>query len=334
MGLVDAANRRTLLPQLYQLMWEVRAFDLKVQELFGQGRLPGFLHSCVGQEASAAGIVTQLLPDDFVLTTHRGHGHCLAKGADPKRMMAELFGRATGYCHGKGGSMHVCDLQQGILGANGIVGAGIPIAAGVGTGIKLKGGNQVVVCYFGDGAANEGDFHEGMNLAALWGAPVIYVCENNQYAQFTHQRMHTRVADIHLRAAAYGMPGVVVDGNDLIAVYDTAATAIAHARSGGGPTLIECKTYRWTGHSVNNPAGNLGRDQNELAEWKARDPIARFERYLLENGLASEAEIAQMRGAAEATIEAAVAYAAASPPPDPQEALTDVYGYLPEGRDL
>jgi pyruvate dehydrogenase E1 component alpha subunit len=320
--------------QLHRLMCRIRVFDTKVEELFNQGRLPGLLHSCVGQEATAAGIAEQLRHDDYVLTTHRGHGHCLAKGADPGRMMAELFGRVDGYCRGKGGSMHVCDLERGLLGANGIVGAGLPIAAGVGTAIRLKQSTQVVVCFFGDGAANEGGFHEGLNLAALWELPVIYVCENNRYAQYTHQRLHTKVDGIFERARGYGMPGEQVDGNDLLAVRECAAAAIAHARAGEGPTLIECLTYRWTGHSISNPGSAIGRPEEEVQEWKRRDPIARVERTILERGLAEAAHFDAVRATAEEEIEVAVRFAEASPEPEPSSSLDDVYAHLPEGALL
>jgi acetoin:2,6-dichlorophenolindophenol oxidoreductase subunit alpha len=320
--------------ELHRLMCRIRAFDSKVEELFNHGRLPGLLHSCVGQEASAAGVVGQLRQDDYVLTTHRGHGHCLAKGADPGRMMAELFARETGYCRGKGGSMHVCDLERGLLGANGIVGAGLPIAAGVGTAIRLQRTSQVVVCIFGDGASNEGGFHEALNLAAVWELPVIYVCENNQYAQYTHQRLHTKVEELYRRAEGYGIPGERVDGNDLLAVHASAATAIDRARSGAGPTFIECLTYRWTGHSISNPGSAIGRPEDEIDEWKRRDPIPRVENRLLEARLATRADLASVHDEAAAEIEAAVRFAEDSPEPQPGSALEDVYAHLPEGALL
>lgn len=315
----------------HRLMSRIRAFELTVEELFNQGRLPGLLHSCVGQEASAAGIVTQLRVDDYVLTTHRGHGHCLAKGADPGRMMAELYGRVDGYCRGKGGSMHVCDLKQGLLGANGIVGAGLPIAAGVGTAIALRGSDQVVACFFGDGAANEGGAHEGLNLASLWDLPVIYVCENNQYAQYTHQRFHTKTERISDRASSYKMPGLSVDGNDLQAVHEAAHTAIDRARSGAGPTLIECLTYRWTGHSISNPGSGIGRPEEELELWKARDPVRKVEQILLKEGIATEEEFEATKSAASEEMQTAVKFAVNSPEPEPEAALDDVYVKLPEG---
>jgi pyruvate dehydrogenase E1 component alpha subunit len=251
-----------------------------------------------------------------------------------RRMMAELFGRVDGYCRGKGGSMHITDVSLGILGANGIVGAGVPIATGAGTAIRLQGADQVVVCFFGDGAANIGTFHEGVNLAATWNLPVVFVCENNQYAQFTPQRMHTRMADIHLKAAAYGIPGVVVDGNDAEAVAMVTAEAIARARRGQGPVLVEAKTFRWYGHAINNPASAIGRDEDEIAAWKARDPIPRLERRLLDDGIATEAELSAIRAEAAEELEEAIRFAEASPAPAPEDALADVYTVLPDGATL
>lgn len=322
------------LRDLHRLMCRIRAFDSKVEELFNHGRLPGLLHSCVGQEASAAGVVGRLHDDDYVLTTHRGHGHCLAKGADPGRMMAELFGRETGYCRGKGGSMHVCDLGRGLLGANGIVGAGLPLATGVATAIRLKGTTQVVVCCFGDGAANEGGFHEAMNLAAVWDLPVIFVCENNQYAQYTHQRLHTKVVELYRRADGYGIPGERVDGNDLLAVLACAAKAIDRARAGAGPSLIECLTYRWTGHSISNPGSAIGRPEEEIDEWRRRDPIARVEELLLDQGVTTTDDLQRVWLDAAAEIDGAVRFAEDSPEPAPESALEHVYAHLPEGVAL
>ena len=329
-GVLDADS----LLHRHRLMCRIRAFDSKVEQLFNQGRLAGLLHSCVGQEATAAGIVGQLRADDFVLTTHRGHGHCLAKGADPARMMAELFGRVDGYCRGRGGSMHVCDLERGLVGANGIVGATLPIAAGVATAISLRKATQIVACFFGDGAANEGGFHEGLNLAALWSLPVIFVCENNQYAQYTHQRLHTKVQGLFKRAAGYDMPGVQVDGNDLCAVHETAAAAIDRARAGRGPSLIECLTYRWTGHSISNPGGAIGRPDDEVAAWKRRDPILRIERMIVDHRLADADAVAAVHVESDREMEAAVDFAESSPHPQPESALEYVYAHLPDGALL
>lgn len=325
---------RDRLLHILHMMWRIRIFDTRIVELFSAGRISGALHSYVGEEAVAAGVCAALRPDDYITSTHRGHGHVIAKGADLNRMMAELFARETGYCRAKGGSMHICDFSLGILGANGIVGAGAPIAAGAGTAVKMRGGDQVVVCFFGDGAANHGAVHEGMNIAATWDLPVIFVCENNGYAQFTPQRMHAKVADLFLRASGYGIPGVAVDGNDALAVYEATAAAARRARAGEGPTLIEAKTFRWFGHAINNPASNLGRDPDEINAWKARDPIPRFERILLERGVITEAEARAIEQEERDAVEAAIAFAEASPPPPLESALEDVYTVLPAGVRL
>ncbi|MGH2458014.1 MAG: thiamine pyrophosphate-dependent dehydrogenase E1 component subunit alpha [Chloroflexota bacterium] len=315
-------------------MLRIRQFDERIVRLFAAGKIAGALHSYVGEEAVAAGVGANLRPDDFIVSTHRGHGHLLAKGGDMNRMMAELFGRVDGYCRGKGGSMHITDVSLGILGANGIVGAGIPIAGGAGTAIRLRGTDQVVVCFFGDGAANIGSFNEGINLAATWSLPVVYVCENNLYAQFTPMRMHTRTTDLYTRAIGYGVPGVAVDGNDAVAVAAAAAEAIARARGGEGPSFIEAKTFRWYGHAINNPASAIGRDESEIASWKARDPIPRLEVKLLEDGLIDQAGLHALQAAVADELEESIRFAEASPLPAPDEALRDVYTDLPTGAEL
>jgi pyruvate dehydrogenase E1 component alpha subunit len=329
-----AGGDRERLLWLHRAMLRIRLFDERIVALFNAGRLAGALHSYVGEEAVAAGVCVNLRPDDCLSSTHRGHGHLLAKGGSMHRMMAELFGRVDGYCRGKGGSMHIVDMSLGILGANGIVGAGIPIATGAATAIALRGGDQVVACFFGDGASNIGTFHEGVNLAATWRLPVIFVCENNGYAQFTAQSMHAAVSDLFSRASGYGIPGVSVDGNDATAVAEVAAEAIARARAGGGPTLIEAKTYRWFGHAINNPASSIGRPEAEIAAWKARDPIPFLEASLRRHGFADDAEIAAARAAAAGELDAAIAFAEASPVPEPAEALDHVYTLLPPGAEL
>ena len=327
-------GQRERLLWMYRAMLRMRTFDERVVALFAAGAITGALHSYVGEEAVAAGVCVNLRPDDYVASTHRGHGHLLAKGGRMDRMMAELYGRVDGYCRGKGGSMHITDVSLGILGANGIVGAGIPIAAGAATAIRLRGGDQVVACFFGDGAANIGAFHEGINLAATWRLPVVFVCENNGYAQFTPQRMHAATPDLFGRAHGYGISGVAVDGNDAVAVAEVAAEAIARARAGQGPSLIEAKTYRWHGHAINNPASAIGRPAEEIEAWKARDPIPRLGEQLLSQGLATEPELEALRQAAEEEIERAIAFAEASPAPSPEDALRDVYTTLPEGAEL
>lgn len=329
----DNMERERLL-WLYRTMVRIREFDQRIVELFNAGRITGAVHSYVGQEAVAAGACVHLRPDDYVVSTHRGHGHLLAKGGEPKRMMAELFGRVDGYCRGKGGSMHITAVALGMLGANGIVGAGVPIATGAGTSILLRGTDQVVVCFFGDGAMNIGPLHEGLNLAATWNLPVVLVCENNLYAQFTPQALHAKTPDLYLRAEGYGMPGVVVDGNDVLAVAAATEAAVLRARRGEGPTLIEAKTYRWHGHAINNPASAIGRDPREVQAWKERDPIPRLERYLLDRGLFDARDAAALVAAAAAELDAAVAFADASPTPAPEDALQHVYTILPPGAEL
>lgn len=327
-------SERDRLIWMYRTMQRIRQFDDRIVRLYVSGRLTGALHSYVGEEASGTGVCANLRPDDYVVSTHRGHGHMLAKGGRMDRMMAELFGKTTGYCQGKGGSMHIVDMSLGILGANGIVGAGIPIATGAGTAIKIRGTDQVTVCFFGDGAANTGAFHEGINMAAVWKLPVIFVVENNLYAQFTPQWMHSAQPDLFTRAQGYNMPGVSVDGNDVLAVYEAAAEAVARARRGEGPTLLETKTFRWFGHAINNPGSNIGRDQNEIEEWKKKDPIPRFEKKLLEMGILSEADLEAIRAEVAQELEASIAFAEASPSPKPEDALLHVYSELPEGADL
>ncbi|MEM1565206.1 MAG: pyruvate dehydrogenase (acetyl-transferring) E1 component subunit alpha [Candidatus Bathyarchaeia archaeon] len=311
------------LVEMYRLMVKIRLFEEKVFELYAQNLVPGTIHLYTGQEAVAVGVCSALRKDDYITSTHRGHGHCIAKGADVKRVMAEILGKKTGYCKGKGGSMHIADFSIGMLGATAVVGAGIPIAAGAGLSIKLRGTDQVVACFFGDGASNQGTFHEGINMAAIWSLPVIFVCENNLYAMGTRQSMVMRVENIADRAAAYGIPGVVVDGNDVLAVYEATSKAAERARKGEGPTLIECKTYRHRGHSRVDPAKY--RPREEVEAWLAKDPIKRFREKLLGLNVLTEAEIQQIDREVAAEIEEAVRYAMESPYPAPEEALEDVY---------
>jgi len=314
---------RELLLQMYRQMVRIRAFENKVGELFAQGKVPGFVHLYIGEEATAVGVCANLRPTDYITSTHRGHGHCLAKGGDMKAMMAELFGRKTGYCKGKGGSMHIADVDMGILGANGIVGGGLTIAAGAGLSAKMRGTDQVTVCFFGDGASNQTTFHEGLNLSSIWRLPVVYVCENNLYGISMHQSRHQRVADVADRAAAYGIPGVAVDGNDVIAVYEAAKEAVARARAGEGPTLLECKTYRWKGHFEGDPM--VYRPKEELEEWKKKCPILGFKARLLEMEVLTPEGAGSIQAEAEAEVEEAVRYAMESPFPSPEEALEDLY---------
>jgi 2-oxoisovalerate dehydrogenase E1 component len=306
----DAAT----LKRLYQVMVRIRRFDERTGELFSTGLVKGTAHSYVGQEAVAAGVCAHLTDEDSIVGNHRGHGHCLAKGARVDRMMAELMGRETGYCGGLGGSMHIAALDKNILGCNGIVAAGLPLGAGAALAARLRASDRVVVTFFGDGGANQGVVHETMNLAAVWKLPLILVCENNQYALSTSSARTTAGPGITARAAAYGIPAVRVDGNDVSAMWDAAAAAVARARAGDGPSLIEAATYRWGGHSMR---ANLPeyRTKQEEVEWVARDPIARLERRLIEDGDADDRELKALREEVEGELEAAIGFATASPEP-------------------
>jgi pyruvate dehydrogenase E1 component alpha subunit len=305
-------------------METIRQFELKAVELFHAGKLPGFLHSCLGQEATPTGVCVNLRPDDYILTTHRGHGHVIAKGVDIKRMMAELFAKVDGCCKGKGGSMHIMDRSANILGANGIVGAGIPIATGAGLSIQLKKTNQVVACFFGDGSTNEGAFHEGLNMASIWNLPVLFVCENNLYAESTPKAQHCKIVDIAKRAVAYDMAYDVGDGNDVLDVCQKATVAIERARRGEGPTLLEFKTYRWLGHYVGDPG--VYRPKEEVKEWKElREPISRFRTVLLKENIVDLAMLDEIKAEVAEDVDAAVAFGEASPEPDVAMALQHVY---------
>jgi pyruvate dehydrogenase E1 component alpha subunit len=308
---------------MYEKMLKIRYFEEKVFELYGQNLVPGTIHLYAGEEAVAVGVCSSLRKDDYVTSTHRGHGHCIAKGAELKRTMAEILGKKTGYCKGKGGSMHIADFQAGMLGATAVVGAGLPIAVGAGLSAKLRKTDQVVACFFGEGASNQGTFHESINMASAWSLPVIFVCENNLYAMGTRQSRIMNIENISDRAGAYGISGVTVDGNDVLAVFEASQKAVEHARSGAGPTLIECKTYRQKGHSRVDPAKY--RSKEEVARWLAKDPINRFREALLKNDVFSQAEFQKIGENVTAEIEEAVKFAVESPYPAPEEALEDVY---------
>jgi len=310
---------------LQRRMLRIRLFEEEAGKLSEAGKIPGALHLYVGEEAVAAGVMAHLTPEDQITSTHRGHGHLVAKGGDFKRMYAELFGRATGYCKGKGGSMHIADLDLGMLGANGIVGGGPPIAIGAAFANRYRGTRHVTCCFFGDGASNQGTFHEAANMAALYRLPVVFVCENNGFGEYTRQERHQTIRDIADRAAAYGMPGVVVDGMDVVAVYEAAGAAIARARNGEGPTLLECKTYRFYDHVGVRGMGVSYRDDAEVLEWRKRDPITTFERRLIELGVLTEEACAAARAAILAEIREAIAFAEASPYPSEDALLEDVY---------
>jgi TPP-dependent pyruvate/acetoin dehydrogenase alpha subunit len=294
---------------------EIRAFEDKLYFLFLNTVMPGTMHQYNGQEAVAVGVCSALRTSDYITSTHRGHGHCIAKGANIDRCMAEMFGKDTGLCRGMGGSMHVADFGVGMLGATGIVGAGIPIATGAGLSIKMSGSDQVAVAFMGEGAANEGSFHESLNMAAVWRLPVIYVVENNLYGFSTPYAEVFPTADVATRAEAYGIAGAVADGQDVWAVYETALPAIERARGGDGPSLLEFKTYRYRGHSRFEPSSY--RTKEELEEWKQRDPLKLWSARLVAEGIASEDEIKAIRIEVQKRMDEAVAFAEASDPPDP-----------------
>lgn len=317
---MDLAEKELL--GLLEIMVTIRQFELKLAELFAQGRIPGFVHLYVGQEAVAAGACATLRRDDYITSTHRGHGHCIAKGGDLRKMMAEIYGKEAGYCKGKGGSMHISDLDIGILGANGIVGGGLAIAPGAALSAKLRKTDQVTLCFFGDGASNQSTFHEGINLASVWRLPVIFICENNLYGISVCQSKHQNIKDIADRAQAYGIPGVSIDGNDVLAVYETVHDAVGLARTGQGATLIECKTYRMRGHFEGDPM--TYRTKKEMEEWAKKDPIKRFTNKLLEMKILTPKDYEIIEGEIKAQIEEAVKYAEECPQPTPEQLLEDV----------
>jgi pyruvate dehydrogenase E1 component alpha subunit len=317
-----SVDAKTLL-SFYRTMVTIRKFETLAAEMFAAGKIPGFIHLSVGQEASSVGVCSVLRPDDYLITTHRGHGHLIAKGADLRKMVAELMGRRTGYCKGKGGSMHIADFSLGILGANGVVAGGFPIAVGAGLSIKLRKTDQVVVCFFGDGASNRGPFHEALNMAAIWKLPILFVCENNCYASTTRASYSCSVSDISARAAGYSIPGVTVDGNDVLAVRRASAKAVERARLGEGPTLLENKTYRRRGHFEGDP--QKYRDTSEVAEWEKKDPIVRFAAVLKKRKIIIGEMEQEMEEGVEAELKEAVAFAEQSEVPKPEEALEDLF---------
>ena len=310
--------------ELYRKMLTIRRFEERVALEFKRGTIPGVVHSYIGQEAVAVGVCGNLRNDDRIVSNHRGHGHCIAKGADLNRMMAEIYGRKNGYCKGKGGSMHIADFSIGMLGANGIVAAGLPIAVGTALAAQLEGGDRVSVVFFGDGACGEGEFHESLNLASIWKLPIVFACENNHYGVNTPVREAMAVEHVAERAAAYAMPGTVVEGNDLAAVYRATRDAVASARSGEGPSLLEFKTYRWRHHFEMTSIPDL-RPPEEIEAWKQKCPIAPIEHRLLREGVLDREDLARLDGEVLARIEDAVRFALASPLPEPAEALEDVF---------
>ena len=321
----DLSNETLL--GMYRTMQTIRQFESRVRDIFQEGRIPGFVHVSIGEEASATGVAFALTNDDYITSTHRGHGHLIAKGGEVRPMMAELFGKKTGYCKGKGGSMHIANFKLGILGANGIVGAGLPIATGAGLASKVRGSGEVAACFFGDGASNEGTFHESLNIASAWKLPVVYVCENNLYGEFTAGKDVTSVKDIADRARGHDMPGVIVNGNNVVEVYEATVEAVERARKGAGPTLIECKTYRWEGHVVGEEAF-LGkrsyRPSEEVEAWKKRCPIIHFEQTFVPT-LFSQEQLDTVKDEVNKSIDDAVQFAQDSPYPEPEEALQDMF---------
>ena len=312
------------LREVLHKMYLIRRFEEGAEDAYTRGLIHGTMHLSIGQEASALGICMPLNPDDQITSTHRGHGHCIAKGATVDRMFAEFFGKTTGYCKGRGGSMHIADVSAGNLGANGIVAGGIPIAVGAALSAKMQKNGKVVICFFGDGANNEGAFHESLNMASIWKLPVVFVCENNGYGMSTSTARSTAVENIADRAVAYAMPGITVNGNDFSAVAEVATEAIARARRGEGPSLIETKTYRHRGHSKSDR--NRYRTKEEIEEWKAlRDPINLFESELKQFGVMDDAAIAKVREAVDAEIAAGIAFAKESPTPSTADVLNFVY---------
>lgn len=301
----------------------IRHFDEKVNELYAEGKVHGTAHFYVGQEAVAVGVISALKEGDVITSTHRGHGHAIAFGLDVDRMASELLARADGYCHGKGGSMHIADVGAGMLGANGIVGGSMGIVCGAGWAFKRRGEDRVAVCFFGDGAVAEGIFHEALNLAAIWKLPVVFVCENNQYGMSMSVKKAYATERISDRAAGYGMPGATVDGQDLDAVNAAASEAIERARSGGGPTLLEAQTYRYLGHSKSD--ANLYRTREEITMWREKDPIPRFAGTLEEEGVLQNGGLRALDEEARKTIETALEKAQREAEPEPESALEDVY---------
>ncbi len=318
-----------LLIEVYRRMYLIREFELRAIEERRRGLIPGFIHSCVGQEATAVGACLALKQEDVITSTHRGHGHLLGKGGDPKYMMAELAARSTGYCRGRGGSLHLSDFDLGILGANGIVGGGIPTAVGAALAFSMRREKRVVLSFFGDGATNEGAFHEAANLAGVWRLPVVFFCENNLYGEGTPQSKQAPICDLAKRSISYGFPGVIVDGNDPIAVYKVTQEAVDHARRGEGPTLIEAKTYRFRGHYEGDP--QVYRPPNEMEEWLKKDPIPMFRKHLIDTGIAEDV-IKEIEHEVQKQLDEAVAFAISSPSPQIEDALSGVYADTHDGK--
>lgn len=311
------------LVEMLRTMLRIRAFEESVQKEFAAGNIPGIVHLYLGEEAIAAGACANLRTDDYIVSTHRGHGHLIAKGGKTDLMMAEVLGKKTGYCHGKGGSMHVADLDIGMLGANGIVGAGLPIATGAAASAQIRGTDQVAICFFGEGASNTSRFHEAINMGAAWKLPVIYLIENNLWAVSTRSTDVMGASELTNRAIGYGIPGVSVDGNDAVAVYEAVEKAVARARKGEGPTLMECLTYRWRGHMEGDP--QFYKPKEEVDEWLEKDPLPRYRKYLADTGVMTTEEIKGVEQEMVEEMEKALKFAKDSPFPAPEETLEDVF---------
>jgi pyruvate dehydrogenase E1 component alpha subunit len=314
---------KKLTSKLLRQMYLIRAFEEQADQSYIEGKVHGTIHVSIGQEASSVGSISTLNPDDYILSTHRGHGHCLAKGADPKLMMAELFGKEAGYCHGRGGSMHIADVEGGNLGANGVVGGGNPMAVGVGIGLKMKNQNQVAICFFGDGAMANGAFHESMELAVLFNIPIVFICENNQYAMSYPTGESTTSEQLAKSGEHYGMPGVAVDGNDILAVREVVQEAVDRARAGGGPSLVIADTYRRRAHSRSDR--DAYRNKEEIKEWQEKDPIIRFQKYIADEGLLTTEEMDELKETAYDDIEAARVFAESADEPSLETIEQGVY---------
>lgn len=315
--------RRDKLLEILRRMFLTRYFEENAEALYIRGLVHGTMHLSIGMEASPVGSIAAIEEDDLIIHHHRGHGHTIAKGADITMMMAEFLGKEPGLCRGRGGSMHIADIPAGNLGATGIVGSGMATGVGIALALKMKQSQRVLLCFFGDGAANEGEFHESLNLAAVWKLPIVFICDNNQYGMSMAAEKAMSVKYVAQRAAAYNIPGVTVDGNDVLAVYDAVSAAVQRARAGEGPSLVENLTYRWRGHSKSDR--NLYRTQEEIAEWQQRDPITRFANALIEAGLASSDDVEQISQQAQDTIEEATARALEMPEPSPENLEDEVY---------
>jgi len=314
---------REKLAWMLQRMCEIRYFEEKAEDLYIRGLVHGTMHLSIGMEAGSVGSIATLRPEDLIIHHHRGHGHTIAKGADLTIMMAEFLGRETGYCRGRGGSMHIADIPGGNLGATGVVGGGIPTAVGIALALQMRRSEQILLSYFGDGATNEGEFHESLNMASVWKLPVVFICDNNQYGMSMHTSRSMNVEKVSMRAASYGIPGVTVDGNDVLAVYEAVLTADERARSGQGPSLVDCLTYRWRGHSKSDR--NLYRTNQEIDEWKQKCPIKRFKQVLVDAAIMTRDEVEGIDQTAKTAVDHAAEEAQTFPEPSPENMEDEVY---------